>query len=348
MTDYVDIYYGETLCFRRIAKDDVDGVIDGWMMGGQEKGKVYDRSKFSTRPTQFGEGTPPIAGMTEEAWAQFKEKERRDAADIDCAKRTGFLVLEGPNLMFPPGFLRMLNIFCKIDRNLSDEELLYRMMIAVREFSPDLPDPDFLAVRRVMVQKAARVRERWRNTHPDEKKETMEEHERTLSELRKRWAGGFKEGQKQDLLTYIHEEQLNNARKVVADDKNFFPELVMWWGRGVTVDLVGPPDPMTQAIAMVKQAKPEGYSFASESWQAKLDKKYEKWGDIAKIESKTEGFMQVSAENNGPVLNRTFLIDRVAKVLILDSVSNLSRMPKFWGVADRAPPRDATASGAYA
>ena len=90
MTEYVYIYYDRILCFRRIKVDDVKGMIDGWMEGGQRRGRTYDRSKFSTKPTEFDDGTPPIAGMSRELWEEHKELLALNARDDGSVLRNGF------------------------------------------------------------------------------------------------------------------------------------------------------------------------------------------------------------------------------------------------------------------
>lgn len=94
------------------------------------------------------------------------------------------------------------------------------------------------------------------------------------------------------MLTLIYEEQLDNARQIIADDKTFQPEILIWRGRYVTDTIFECPDPMTQAIALINQTRPDGYSFPGEAWKAQLSKsaKVEKWGDITTLESKTEAF----------------------------------------------------------
>jgi hypothetical protein len=57
--------------------------------------------------------------------------------------------------------------------------------------------------------------------------------------------------------------------------------------------------------------------------------------DTAKLESKTESFMQVRGENNGPQLTRGFAIDRTKGVLVLDTFSGQSRMLRFWDMEEK-------------
>jgi len=211
-----------------------------------------------------------------------KEKINRD---LGFAARNGFLVVkDNGDVRFTPEFAQVLEENCKIDSDIEDEELLYRIMISIREFRPELPEPDFLAVRRLVIRYALFMRDKWKKRHPD-KKEELEEFERTLTDLRTRWTTGFKPGQKQDMLTSIYELQLENAKKMIAEGKNFQPELLMWQGTYLTGTTFEGPDPMTQATALINQTQPEGYSFAAEAWKSPPGSlgNVEKWGDVAKM-----------------------------------------------------------------
>src|SRR2546425_532318 len=137
MSEYVDIYYDVVLCFRRIKVDDVKGTIDGWMEGGQRRGRTYDRSKFSTKPSEFDDGTPPIAGMSKELWEERKELLALQRLDHSSALRNGFFTIEGGNFRINPTLVKSLGENCKIRKDLGDDELLYGIMLSMKEFSPD-------------------------------------------------------------------------------------------------------------------------------------------------------------------------------------------------------------------
>jgi len=351
MTEYVDIYYDRVLCFRRIKVDDVKGMIDGWMEGGQRRGRTYDRSKFSTKPTEFDDGTPPIAGMSRELWDEHKELLALHARDDGSALRNGFFIPEGGTTRTNPAFAKFLDANCKVRSDLGDDEVLYGIMLSIKELSPDLTESDFLAVRRAIWRYALDIREGWRRNHPNEVPRTAESRQGDVIRLRSQWAEREKAGKNQDVLTGIYETQFENARKVIAEGHNFQPELLMYRGRNVYVSFIQGPDPMTQAIAAIKQAQPEGYSFAGETWGAKLPEgkeRYHKWGDIAKLDSKTEGFVQVCVENGGPYLQRDFTIDRAVARLVENPPGAVSRMPKFWKVTVPLQRPDPTAGYAYA
>ena len=179
MADCVDIYYNGTLCFRHIRVEEVEGLIQGWMEGGNERGRSYDRSKFSTEPSKFEEGVPPIAGMSREEWDQIKEQNRRDKLDLETGLRLGLFIRDGDgNVRFAPVFAKALGANCSVDRNLQDEELLYGTMISIRESFPHLADSEFLAVRRVVMRRAIVLRDAWKRNRPGEKNQRMEEYER--------------------------------------------------------------------------------------------------------------------------------------------------------------------------
>ena len=352
MTEFVDIYYSGVLCFRRIEADEVKGIIEGWIEGGRERGRRYDVSKFTTKPTEFEEGVPPIAGMSKERWNEEVKKHGREKLDLDSARRSGFFVMEGKNLGFGPGFARCLESRCKMRSGMGDEELLYRVMLSMRDFAPHLTEPDFLAARRVVLRKARVVRSIWEESHPKEEQEPVQKREERLAPLREQWATGFETGHGQDMLTLVYEMQLKNARKIIASGGNFQPELLMWRDRFLAGTMFQGPDPMTQAIALIQQAQPEGYSFAGEAWVGRLPEerslRNHKWGDIAKLESKTEGFIQGCAENWGPLLSRTFAIDREKAVLVEGPNPGESRLPGYWRVDDVPPKWASNPTGPYA
>ena len=349
-TEYVDIYYDSKMVFQHIRKQDVEGVIQGWMAGGKARGRTYDQGKFSTQPSRFEGEVPPIAGMNRGQWEWEKEKARRDWLDLGHALRGGFYVQEAGKVRVAFGFAKVLNAHCRLHGNLQGEELLYLVMTAIREFAPDLRETDFLAVRRVVWRRVLSRLDAWKSSHPQEPKDPSESRAMRVAEARKTWIDGVKDGTKRDMLTLVFDMQLDNARKVISQGANFQPELLMWKGRELAVTFIQGPDPMTQAIAMVLQARPEGYSFAAEAWQAPkgVPFKYEKWGDIEKLEGKTEGFNQICAENNGPYLVRQFGIDRTNKVLVVQGFGGQSRMPPMWELEGAKPPDESNAGGAYA
>jgi hypothetical protein len=270
-------------------------------------------------------------------------------ADFESAVRNGLFVSG-------PGTFRSSQLFsvwlrddCKMSNDLGDEEMLYGVMLSIRGFRPELSEPDFLSARRLTVSYAAGLRERWRQAHLDEVQRSSDERERALLDLKDRWLMTFKKGEKQDMLTGVYEVQLANARKVIGSGGNFQPELLMWRGHSLTGTIFQGPDPMTQAIALIQQSRPQGYSFAAEGWRGRISEMKEdhKWGDLAKSPDKVESFVQVCGENGGPSLNRTFAIDRSKSVLVPDPPGGRSRMPKFWGAVGGSPQTDPTANGAY-
>ena len=351
MTEYVDIYYDGILCFRRIEVGDVKGMIDGWMQGGQRRGRTYDRSKFSTKPTEFDDGTPPIAGMSRELWEERKELFALNMRDDTSVLRNGLFIREGGTTRTNPAFAKFLDVNCKMYNDLGDDELLYGIMLSIKEVSLELAESDFLAVRRAIWRYGVDLREGWKRNHPNEVPRTGESRQRDLIRLTSQWAEREKAGKNQDVLTGVYETQLETARKVIAQGHNFQPELLMYRGRNVYVSFIQGPDPMTQAIAAIKQAQPEGYSFAAETWGAKLPEGKERdhrWGDIAKLDSKTEGFMQVCVENGGPHLQRDFMIDRAKAELVENPPGAVCRMPGFWRLTVLLQRPDSTAGYAYA
>ncbi|MDG6982972.1 MAG: hypothetical protein JRN28_00205 [Nitrososphaerota archaeon] len=348
--EYVDIYYDGTMVFRRVLRGEVDKVIQGWMSDRKAQDRPYDQSKFSTQPTKYQTDIPPIASMTQEQWKWEKEKAKRERLDFRPALRHGFFVQEAGKLRLAFGFTKILDTRCKVHRNMQDEELIYGIMTSIHEFSPGLPEPEFLAMRRVVWRYALTALEKWKNTPSGEPKAPQVEIEKKVEEAKSKWVSGLKDAKTRDMLTLIYDMQLDNARKVIGEGANFQPELLMWKGRELAVNLIQGPDPMTQAIAIINQARPEGYSFAAETWRSPMGGqfRYEKWGDIAKLEGKTEGFHQVCAENFGPFLTRQFKIDRTDKLLVLEGRGGRSRMPLIWELEASRVPSDTNAGGAYA
>lgn len=352
MTEYVDIYYNGVLCFRRIEAGEVKEIIEGWIDGRRQRGRSYDVSKFTTKPSEFEEGVPPIAGTSKEQWNEELKKHKHERLDFDSARRNGFFTVGDKNVRFNPDFAKCMGTRWKMRSDMGDEEVLYLVMLSMRDFTPNLAEPDFLVARRVIFPRAKALRTVWREKHPQEEAETAPEREKRLAPLREQWAAGFKAGQKQDMLTLVYEMQLKNARGIIASGKNFQPELLMWRERFLSGTIFQGPDPMTQAIAIIQQAQPEGYSFAGEVWGARLPEgksmRDHKWGDIAKLESKTEGFFQVCAENGGPFLSRMFAIERAMATLVEVLSPGESRMPKYWRLDDILPKWSSSSVGPYA
>ena len=309
-------------------------IIDGWIDGGRQRGRSYDVSKFTTEPTEFEEGVPPVAGISKEQWSDEVRKHKHEKFDFDSARRNGFFTVEDKKVKFNPDFTKSLGANWKMRSDTGDEELLYRVMLSMKEFSPNLAEPDFLAARRVIFPRVKALQTLWKEKHPDDEAEAVLERERRLAPLRERWAASFKAGQRQDMFTLVYEMQLKNARGIIASGKNFQPELLMWRERFLAGTMFQGPDPMTQAIAIIQQAQPQGYSFAGEAWRGPLPEgksmRDHKWGDIAKLESKTESFIQVCAENGGPYLSRIFGIDREKAILVEEFSPGESRTPRLW------------------
>lgn len=279
-----------------------------------------------------------------------EESRKRLRLDMESAIRNGMWFHDDAGkARRSPRFREILNVRFDMKADPDDEELLYRGMLSIREFSPDLSEEDFLAARRVITVYSYGVRDAWRKYNPNRPAEPAFDREARVVELRKQWVSGLRPGQNQDMLTLLFERQIQNAREIIGRGNNFMPELLMYKGRNLVASLVPPPDPMTTAITMIRDNQPEGYSFAAEAWRAPLTKDYKKWGDLEKSESKVESFLQICAENGGPYLYRTFAIDRVGKVLVRDAHTGQSRMPRSWWLGSQKPPKaDRTPSGPYA
>lgn len=273
---------------------------------------------------------------------------KRRKAGVDLAIDKHYFSMDDGNIRATQPFLECFRKHWRVDSPMCSEEIVYRAMLVIREFSPGLGESDFLALRRLIWQFSYGEHDGWWKNHP-KKEVPAEETLRKLDEIKETWVKGLGPDEKKDALTSAADMQQANATKVVAEGKNFMPELLMWRGRNLGVSFIGPPDPMAQAIAAVKQSMPDGYSFAAEAWRASLSllKPGHKWGDMEKLDVKTEAFMQVVAENDGPYFQREFIIDRTRATLVRQSTESESRMPRLWGL-DSGRSEPPTASSPYA
>lgn len=256
---------------------------------------------------------------------------KRRRAAFDLAIDHHYFFLDNGKLRATQDFLDYFRRNWRLDSPMLNEEILYRVMAMIRELSPDLNEPGFFSVRRVVWKFAWGEHEGWWQSHPRTPRPLAKSLEE-LTRLKTLWNAGLKLDGNKDMLTLTADKQLENANEIIAKGKNFLSELLMWKQRTLAVTMFGPPDPMTQAIAAVKQSKPDGYSFGAEAWKAPIPNDYKKWGDLEKVDSKVEMFMQVCAENDDPYLIRTFAIDREKAILIRDFDAGQSRMPRWWEI----------------